>query len=369
LPAGEPILIGLSGGGDSVALLVRLSALAGGRRLVAGIVDHGLRAGSADDARQAADIARDAGAQPHILTLHWPDGPRAGQAAARVARYRALAELARAVGASTLFLGHTSDDQAETVFMRRAAGSGPRGLAGMAPLAPCPVWPEGRDLWLARPLLGETRSALRSGLAAAGAGWIEDPSNRLVRYARVCARAALATGGAEALLREARDAAAAAEEEDRAALAFLGAAVLGDACADLPPADPGNPAHARALAVVATAYGGARREPPPAAAQGLARRLADTGGATLAGARFRYGGVSRDPGGLRGRRGGVAGIGSVPLPAGRPVVWDNRLVLTAVADSIANPPRPGEDGPLVDGPAMAAWLPARRVVRLLHRGA
>ncbi len=379
LAPAKPVLVGASGGGDSTALMVMLAPVASaqGRALVAGIVDHGLRPGSDADARRAADIAASLGANPHVVRLAWPDGPQTSQQATRVARYGALARLARKVGAGTLFLGHTADDQAETVFLRRAAGSGDRGLAGMAAWAPCPVWPEGRDLMLARPLLGMRRAELRDLLRREGVSWLEDPANALVRFARVRARAALADGGAEALIAEAAAHAAAAAALDDAARAWLAGADLGDDSASLPAATAGNPAHIRALAAVAAAYGGAIREPTPAAAQRLAARLAAGQDGTLSGARFRAGSrlqVSRDPGGVLGRRGGGAGIAALPLPAGETVVWDNRLALTAPgAGWVAAAPAPGDPlvprlhGPGPSAAVAARWLPAGRVERLIYR--
>ena len=89
----------------------------------------------------------------------------------------------------------------ETVLMRAAAGSNWRGLAGMAPLAPVPLWPEGRGLMLARPLLGARREALRKMLRARGAEWIEDPANADPAFERVRARAALSALEAKGLVR------------------------------------------------------------------------------------------------------------------------------------------------------------------------
>jgi tRNA(Ile)-lysidine synthase len=345
----------VSGGGDSLALLMLLLEM--GRPVVAGIVDHGLREGSDLDARRAAGIAESLGAKAHVLTLC---GLKAGQAAAREARYAALAGLARRIGARTLYLGHTADDQAETIFMRREAGSGARGLAGMAALSPCPVWPEGRDLDLARPLLEWRRAELRRLLRDAGVGWIEDPANGLLRYARVRARATLARGGGEALLEEAARAADAAARADREALGWLQSAALEEDTADLPAGAP-----PRALAALTAAYGGARREPAPSAVE----RMLVRGRGALAGARLEGGGLTRDPGGVLGRRGGVAPLGALPLPEGQPVVWDYRLEITALVPGLqAHPPRRG--GPLrpeIDGPARLRWLPATRVRRLLWR--
>lgn len=381
LAPGEPVLVGASGGGDSTALLILLTpvARAQGRRLVAAVVDHGLRDGSAKDAARAAALVAGQGAEVRSVRL---GGLKPTQAAARAARYAALADIARDVGTGTVFLGHTADDQAETVLLRRAAGSGPRGLAGMAPLIPCPIWPEGRDLTLARPLLGWRRMTLRDVLRAEGVDWIEDPANELVRFARVRARADLSRSGeTEALVAQAAMHDANAADADRAAFAFvrthgavrddeatLGAVTLDDDCL-------------RALAVIAAAVGGAERPPSPESARRLAIQLLKGQGGTLAGARFRPGRsvhVSRDPGGVRGRRGGGKAPADLPLPAGQTAVWDRRLALTATEDCVAIAPagaglrpsilRGGVVSALETSFVRAQWLVAARIERLLWRG-
>src|SRR5512145_1318327 len=185
-----PIQLALSGGGDSVALLHLMIDQIGAPRVRAAVVDHALRAGSAADARRAHAFARALGVEAAVVTLAWPSaGAKRAQRAARQARYAALCDRARAIGARVIAAAHTADDQAETVLMRAAAGSNWRGLAGMAPLAPVPLWPEGRGLVLARPLLGARREALRTMLRARGAEWIEDPANADPTFERVRARA------------------------------------------------------------------------------------------------------------------------------------------------------------------------------------
>ena len=176
-------MIALSGGSDSTALLSLardvLSAETGSGRLVAATVDHGLRAESAAEARRCADLCGSLGIA-HVI-LRWDgDKPATGvQTAARAARYRLLA--GEAAGGIVL-TGHTLDDQLETVAMRRARGPG-RGLSGIAPAT---LFEGGT--WFVRPLLALRRGALRDHLAAAGLGWIEDPSNRDRRFERVRVR-------------------------------------------------------------------------------------------------------------------------------------------------------------------------------------
>jgi len=127
-------LLAVSGGADSMAMMRLAADLA--REDVADFeiatVDHGLRPGSREEAETVADAARELGFRHAILSWEG-EKPRGGvQAAARAARYRLLADYASKVDAEAVVVAHTAEDQAETVFMRRARGSGPRGLAGMA---------------------------------------------------------------------------------------------------------------------------------------------------------------------------------------------------------------------------------------------
>lgn len=182
LPPG-PLAVAVSGGSDSTALLLLLHAA--GRAPIAVTVDHRLRPESADEAALVAALCADRGI-PHA-TLVWqaPGGPGNLQANARSARRRLIAEWAVARGVGDVVLGHTLDDQAETVALRLARGSGVDGLAAMAPV----VAAEGVR-WH-RPLLAVRRATLRDWLEAAGVAWVEDPSNDDRRFDRVRVRAAL----------------------------------------------------------------------------------------------------------------------------------------------------------------------------------
>ena len=181
--------VAVSGGGDSVALLVlaRRWAAARGLRLAAATVDHGLRPESGAEAEGVAALCRRLGV-PHATLRAEGIAAASGNlsAAAREARLALLAAWAGGEGLSAVLLGHTLDDQAETVLMRLARGSGAEGLAGMEPA----VRLHGA-LWL-RPLLGQRREALRAFLEAEGIGWVEDPTNEDPSYDRVKARRALA---------------------------------------------------------------------------------------------------------------------------------------------------------------------------------
>ena len=170
----------VSGGPDSTALALLAAdwARARGGALLALIVDHGLRPEAAAEATQAAGRLASIGIDSRIL--HW-DGakPVTGvQAAARAARYRLLEEACRSAGILHLLLGHQREDQAETVAMRVACGSGPTGRAGI------PAVREVAGLRLLRPLLDVPKSRLAATLRAAGQTWQIDPSNLAPQFQR-----------------------------------------------------------------------------------------------------------------------------------------------------------------------------------------
>ena len=183
-----PLIVAVSGGGDSMALLSACRELLSGgrlapRRLIAATVDHGLRPGSAAEARQVGAYCAALGVEHEIL--QWTGKkPAAGvQAAARMARYRLLGQLAGGAGAVGIATAHTLDDQRETLAMRAArspADEGSRGLAGMAPATLYD-----RSHWILRPFLCIGRDDLRRWLTARGIGWMEDPSNEDERFERV----------------------------------------------------------------------------------------------------------------------------------------------------------------------------------------
>ncbi|MEM7547331.1 MAG: tRNA lysidine(34) synthetase TilS [Pseudomonadota bacterium] len=179
--------LSVSGGGDSMALMYlahRWSADRGTALRVA-VVDHGLRADSAAEAAFVQDRAAALGMEADVL--RWTDWSGQGnlQAAARRARRDLVAAWARRQGIGTVALGHTMDDQAETVLMRLGRGAGVDGLSAMAPQS------EAAGLRWLRPLLGLRREALRRWLVAGGREWVDDPSNDDPRFDRVRARAAL----------------------------------------------------------------------------------------------------------------------------------------------------------------------------------
>lgn len=185
-PAGLGIAV--SGGGDSVALLVLMAEWAAPRgvALSAATVDHGLRPEAAAEAASVAALCARLG-MPHTV-LRW-DGPGARgnlMEAARKARQRLLGGWAAKAGLAAVALGHTRDDQAETVLMQLARGAGVDGLSAMAPARHA-----AGTLWL-RPLLAVPRASLRAELTRRGLGWAEDPTNSDDRYLRARTRRALA---------------------------------------------------------------------------------------------------------------------------------------------------------------------------------
>jgi tRNA(Ile)-lysidine synthase len=181
LAGDRALVVAVSGGPDSVALLALLAEWAAGGRcqLHAVTVDHGLRPEAADEASLVAALCGELGV-PHRIRRRRGEKPQTGlQEKARAARYALLAEEARALGAGAIVTAHTLDDQAETLLMRMAAGSGLSGLAGMA------LRGETHGVALLRPLLGIPKSRLLATCAARGLAFARDPSNADPRFARV----------------------------------------------------------------------------------------------------------------------------------------------------------------------------------------
>lgn len=184
----SPVMVAVSGGSDSIALLLLASAWANHRNVSLHVVtvDHGLRPEAAAEAAFVAGVSEALG-HPHI-TLAW-DGikPASGiSSAARDARYGLMAEFALDTGIETILTGHTLNDQAETILMRNerdGASSQSRGLSGMAKEVQL-----AENLVLKRPLLGLRRKDLRGLLHDNQQSWIEDPTNDDASYERVRVR-------------------------------------------------------------------------------------------------------------------------------------------------------------------------------------
>ena len=175
LAGGETVLVAVSGGADSVALLHFLVGLAGAWRLRLHVlhVDHQLRPDSKADADFVRALGTRLGVPVDVATVT-VDARGSLEAAARVARYAALESSAARLGADRIAVGHTADDQAETVLMRLLEGAGVRGLAGIPPV-------RGRII---RPLIDLHRAALETELERAALSWVEDPTNRDPKFLR-----------------------------------------------------------------------------------------------------------------------------------------------------------------------------------------
>jgi tRNA(Ile)-lysidine synthase len=179
-PRSRTVVVGLSGGADSVALLDALASLRRRRgfRVVAAHLDHGLRAGSADDAAFCAELCR---ALDVALRVGRADvraraaRERGGlEQAARRERYAFLRRVREEEGAVAIAVAHTRDDQAETLLLRLLRGAGATGLAGMRP----------RRGDVVRPLLAVSRREVLAHLRERGLAWKEDPSNADLAHRR-----------------------------------------------------------------------------------------------------------------------------------------------------------------------------------------
>ena len=181
LPRGARIVVGCSGGADSLAL-VRAAVHVGRERDIsvgAVVIDHQLQEGSADVAQRAARAARELGADPVVVeAVEVAHGPASGglEAAARDARRSAFERYAIAHGVAAVLLGHTIEDQAETVLLGLARGSGARSLSGMRAV----------DGLYRRPFLALSRQIVRDTVADLSA--YEDPHNMNPEFARVRVR-------------------------------------------------------------------------------------------------------------------------------------------------------------------------------------
>lgn len=334
------IAAAVSGGSDSLALGLLLAEWvnARGGRLHVLSVDHGLR----PEARaECVFVARRFAMLPGCAAqiLEWTGSkPASGlQQAARDARYRLLTEWCRDRGVLHLAVGHTADDQAETVAMRRAHGSSAIGLAAMPAVS---TWDGVR---LLRPLLGRWRSDLRDWLTERGERWIEDPSNLAAEFERVRQRQALAQSNTAAtLVGEAMRFGQARDTEDRAVARLLAVAATWHPEAyltvDLGAWERANLALRRAaLRRMVLTVGGHRHSPSPDqlarfASTPLAGTIGTLAGCVLSVRRGRLM-LCREVGDIRDER--------LVAPGWRGP-WDQRFALEVVA----HPPVPHTGGRL-----------------------
>lgn len=332
LPDGSVLAVALSGGGDSVGLLVALHeafrVIGRGLCLTAVTVDHALRAQSANEAATAAEMCRTL-AIPHVTMVWTGEKPKTGlMEAAREARYHLLLEGCQRLGAAALVTAHTRDDQFETAEMRLRRGVGQaRGLAGMAPAS---LYFE--RLWAYRPFLNVTRADIRVFLRRMGMDWVDDPSNDNPLFERVRVRQggrfSLGAGdiAARALLRSATaaDAAALCRRHVDMPLPLL-FRIDGAAMED----EPAFQLLLRSLVAVA---GGQTHLPGTAQVERVLGRIAGQGGAISLGRT------------VVERRGGQIHIGRdrrnlPPKTEGCPPVWDGRFELVEeTCEAPAAPP-------------------------------
>jgi tRNA(Ile)-lysidine synthase len=324
-PAGAPLAVALSGGGDSLALLHLAKAWAdrAGRRLIALTVDHGLQAASGDWSRFAAERAARLGVPHQVLPWLGAKPERGLPAAARAARQALLAEAARSAGAHVILMGHTADDLLEAETMRAAGASAPSPRAW----SPSPAWPEGRGVFVLRPLLDHRRAGLRALLEDIGESWIEDPANDDPRFARTLARRRLTRGVAAA-------APPVVEARPRwPGLEAVRMGIGGELTAPRAALVAAEPSEARVvIGALALCAAGTQRPPSTASLDRIAERLrrGECFTASLAGARIEAAGEEvrfcREAG-ERTRR----GLQPAPLPVGESV-FDGRFELRAAAD-------------------------------------
>lgn len=335
LAAVQAIALAVSGGADSLALMHLVAAWRQDRQgpeVLVLTVDHALRAESRAEAETVGWHANAAGLRHEILTWTGEKPESDIQSAAREARYRLMAERCHALGIGHLVTAHHLDDQAETLLLRLARGSGVDGLAAMASRS------SREGLVLHRPLLDVPKARLVATLKAAGIAWTEDPSNANPGYARVRLRALAPALAAEGLTprrladtarrmrraREALEAASAVLHRDCVIADPAGFCRL-DACRLVSaPEEIGL----RVLARVAMGVGGSDYPSRLDRLERLHCWLAAGGterGATLAGCRF----VRADETVLVMREEGRSGLPEVPLPDAPALVWDRRFRIEA----------------------------------------
>jgi tRNA(Ile)-lysidine synthase len=330
------VAVGVSGGADSLALCLLLKAWADQRdgSLLALTVDHGLRHSAASEAVQVGSWLKARGIEHDILRWEGAKPASGIQSAARDARYRLLTQRCHAEGILHLALAHHREDQAETVLLRFAHGSGVDGLSGMAAVR------ETGSVRFLRPLLSTGRDCLRAFLTEAGQPWIEDPSNQSPAYARARLR-----GMAEVLSGEGWSAERAADmarrlgrarsvlESAAAGLAATAVDLWPEGCVLLRPdllGDSKEEVALRLLSRCLAVVGGARYRPKLEAVERLYLSLREGGiarGRTLGGCRimpYRDGRllIAREPDAADER---------ADLAPGATVHWDGRFMVKSLS--------------------------------------
>ena len=339
--AAAPLAVGFSGGGDSLALLILTLdwARAHGRAVLALTVDHRLNSASAAWTADALAKAQGLGADARALA--WTgDKPSTGlPAAARAARHALLADAAREAGARVLLLGHTADDLAEAAAMR-AEGST---VSDPRDWSPSPAWPQGRGVFVLRPLLSVGRVEIRDWLRARGETWLDDPANDDPRFARARARRNLQSSKVLSFRTSAQRADLGPPEAPPSAAPPR--PLLGGGEGYLTLSRNALAAHVAAACLCAA---GTSQPPRGERLQRLVDRIraGEDFTATLAGARIEAAGEGvsffREPGEThRSKPTPVREGGVVELPPNQPLVWDGRYEITAAQPGVTVRPLQG----------------------------
>lgn len=343
LDAPGRLLVAVSGGPDSMALLRLAGAGRGSRNIAAATVDHQLRPDSAAEAIQTGRWAGTAGVPHHILRWEGTKPATGVQEAARAARYKLLAEFANSGDFGGVLVAHTADDQAETVMMRLARGAGARGLGAMASSNLIAAG-AGAPVRLLRPLLSFARAQIMATLAEFGQDYVKDPSNDNPDFERVRMRGVLAALEEQSILTSAsivraaerlRRAADRIDDEDAGAFWRCGGSFQRHGWIKL--SNPGD-APASLIARLVRAVGAGDYAPTEGDADAARNAARSSGAATLGGALLKTAGgalyLAREPAALLGRA-GVAKLGRIELASGERALWDRRFILENNGDAAA----------------------------------
>jgi tRNA(Ile)-lysidine synthase len=329
LAGARGLVLAVSGGADSTALMALVARWRGRPPALVACVDHGLRPEAAAEAQLVAANAERLGLPWRILTAPKRTQPGNLQDWARRARYALLADAARDAGFDTIVTAHHRDDQAETFLLRLARGSGVYGLGSMPDVSDL------EGLLLARPLLGVAPAELAEIVAESGLPTIADPSNDDRRFERVRMRGLLPELAKHGLTAERLAETAARMQRAATALDFYARKLLSERFAVDSFGVVAGPASAvseapeevalRALALLVAAAGGAEHTPPLHSLEALHGALAGAAGAgwkrTLHGVE-----LTLHAGRLTARREwGRAGPAALAAPAGASLVWDRRF--------------------------------------------
>ena len=359
------VAVAVSGGSDSMAMLLLLLSWARARQMPPSItvltVDHGLRAESGVEAETVAGWCATLGVA-HAVVPWLGEKPLTGiQAKARTARYQLMTAWCAKTGASVLLTGHTADDQNETVLMRQQRTTSVRSIAG--------IWPEREwnGIRILRPLLKLRRQDLRVYLKAEGQNWIEDSSNMNPKFERVRIRQDLA-----ARIDNPGHLAAAAQVEVRQANSVASAFVardvtvssLGLVNCDIAAFNALNPLEADAVLLCMLELTGKRPAPEREHRLNMIDWLASDhlGRRTLGGAVF----VKRKAGLFLAREAGRIDPMPVTIPAEGRVIWDGRFVIEGPSEAQVQPLDAFGDLPKKDMPQfLRLGLPAAMIDRKL----